>query len=64
MKTGSPDVPILNPNRGQDCELARPVHQQKNSNAGGNVTKTTLGIPSITEAGYCGVYPDTSGGLL
>ena len=64
VKTGSPDVPILNPNHGQDCEVARPRPPPEELKCGGNVTNTTLGIPSITEAGFCGVYPDTSGGLL
>ena len=64
VKTGSPNVPILNPNHGKDCEVARPRAPPEELKCGGNVTNTTLGIPSITEVGFYGVYPDSSGSLL
>ena len=64
MKTGSPDVPILNPNHGQDFEVARPCAPPKELKCRGNVTKTTLGTPSITEAWFCVIYPDKSVSLI
>ena len=64
LKTGSPDVTILNPNHSQYCEVARPRAPPEELKCRENVTKTTLGTPSITEAGFCGIYPDKSGSLL
>ena len=45
VKTGSPDVPILNPNHGQDCEVARPRAPPEELKCGGMLQKQPLASP-------------------
>ena len=47
-----------------NCAEFRPPLGPQELKCGENVTDTTIGVPNIYEAGYCGVKPSTSGGLL
>ena len=47
-----------------NCAEFRPTSGPQEIKCGEIFTNTTIGVPNIYEAGYCGVKPSTSGGLL
>ena len=59
VKNWNKTVPLLDTNNGSNCDT-----QLQEIKCSYTITSSTVNVPNIVDAGYCGMYPGRYGGLL